>query len=354
MAKKKLDVSESTEEDKIDQIYAEITKEFGQGVISTAHTFLDEKKVVIPVSPALDVALNGGIPEGSWVTLTGPPKIGKSSLALWIGYKAQQQEYGSRDIYYLSIEGRLKEMNISGLPLLNKDKFFPIRSTEGNILNAHQFLSIAEKIICTKPQSVVILDSVSALCTETEMNAGMDEQQRADGPKLLAKFCRKMANRIPINKTIVIAITQLSSNPSGYGSPVTEKSGYAIAYQVDVKLKAKKREYWESKTSKKPIGQIVDWLVETSALGAPGGVAQSYLRYGHGIDELTELISLGTDLGLISAAGAWYSCPFLSEYVTDYNEKDFKFQGQERLYEFFKGNPDKVQYLQQAFNKLVA
>ena len=50
----------------------------------------------------------------------------------------------------------------------------------------------------------------------------MNKMQRADGAKLLAKFCRKVANVIPVNKNIVIGITHLMGNPTGYGAEFKE------------------------------------------------------------------------------------------------------------------------------------
>ena len=62
----------------------------------------------------------------------------------------------------------------------------------------------------------------------------------------------------------------------------------------------------------------------TSALGPPGGKITSYLRYGQGIDCETELVTLASDLGLISKAGAWYTFSF-----SDKEDKP-KFQGVEK------------------------
>ena len=56
----------------------DLTKNFGQDIIMSANSIIDRESVVIPVSPSLDIILGGGIPEGSFVVLTGQPKCGKS------------------------------------------------------------------------------------------------------------------------------------------------------------------------------------------------------------------------------------------------------------------------------------
>ena len=50
---------------------AEMIKEYGN-IISNGLDVLKEKKgyKVISISPAIDIALGGGVKEGSWLTLT--------------------------------------------------------------------------------------------------------------------------------------------------------------------------------------------------------------------------------------------------------------------------------------------
>ena len=154
----------------------------------------------------------------------------------------------------------------------------------------------------------------------------------------MAKFCRKVANVVPVNKNVVIGIPHLMGNPTGYGAEFKEKSGQAVAYQVDVKLRARRFPPWE--ISGTQIGQTIEWQVITSALGPPGGRIESYLRYGEGIDELTELIVLGTDLGIIQKAGAWMTLSFVEE------EEKPKFQGIEKCRIALLENPQFRESLQ--------
>jgi len=162
----------------------------------------------------------------------------------------------------------------------------------------------------------------------------MDKMQRADGAKLLAKFCRKVANVIPVNKNIVIGITHLMGNPTGYGAEFKEKSGQAIAYQTDIKLRAKSFKPWMLSADSTQIGQEIEWQVVCSALGPPGGSTTSYIRYGEGIDKSVELLNFAIDIGIINKGGAWYSY-----------EKE-KFQGMEKLRQYFVDNPEEYAKLE--------
>ena len=319
-------------------IKEDVAKTFGDNIILTGNSIVDKKVLTIPVSPALDMILGGGIPEGSFVILTGQPKGGKSVTALDIAATAQKLEYAygsfkeGRQVYYFNVEGRLKKRDLEGIKGLNLERFNVIGSQEGKILHAEEYLQIAEKVINEVPGSVVIIDSYSALCTEAEITSDMDKMQRADGAKLLAKFCRKVANVIPVNKNIVIGITHLMGNPTGYGAEFKEKSGQAIAYQTDVKLRIKKFTPWVLGSDNSQIGQEVEWQVICSALGPPGGTITSYIRYGEGIDKYTEIINLASDLGLIHKGGAWYTLNTI--------ENKPKFQGAEKVRLFLLDNPE--------------
>ena len=315
----------------------DVNKNFGDGIILSGNAIVDKKILTIPIGPALDIALNGGIPEGSFVVLTGQPKCGKTTSSLDFAATAQRLEYAygsfkeGRQVYYLNIEGRLKKRDLEGIPALDLSRFHVIGSQQGKILHAEEYLQIGERIINEIPGCVLIIDSYSALCTEAEITSDMDKMQRADGAKLLAKFCRKVANVIPVNKNIVIGITHLMGNPTGYGAEFKEKSGQAIAYQTDIKLRAKTFKPWLLGTDNTQIGQEIEWQVICSALGPPGATTTSYIRYGQGIDKCTEIINLASAVGIIHKGGAWYT-------ITVVEDKP-KFQGAEKVRNYLLENP---------------
>lgn len=345
MAKKK-EVVVDTGND-IDSFLANMKKELGDGIVG-ADDFLSRPKMVIPWSPSID-AIIGGVPEGSWVTLAGKPKFGKTVAALRFAAVAQRPEYGGRHVFYLNIEGRLKEMNINGTEGLNKDKFTIIGSTADKIYSAQDYLTIGEKILMNTTKSVLIIDSYSSIVPEKEITDGIGTSTRGGGAMLLAQFTRQMGNVVPVKDHIVIGITHLQANTSGYGSPWVEKGGNAIAYQVDIKLLGKKVEDWIDSASGKQIGQLATWESGCTATGfPPGQTCVSYVRYGVGIDEVAELFKAGEEVGLIDKAGAWYTLSFAENHLKelgeekdvfdDENIKRYKYQGEHKLIAGLKAN----------------
>ncbi len=310
-------------------IIKDIQKTFGKNIVRPAQHILDKPRIVIPFSPKLDMII-GGVPEGSFVVIAGPPKIGKTLSALHLCGTAQKKEHGGelapngRDLFILNIEGRLHKRDLVGHPDIDMNRTHVIGSKPGNILTAQNYLTIGEKIIREIPGSILLFDSFSTLCTEEEMNAPMDKMQRADGAKLLYKFCRKISNIIPINNNIVIGINHMMGNPGAGMAETKEKGGYAVKYQADVHLHAKWKEEWKN-TAGDHIGLKVHWKCVTSPITPPGGTEISYIRFGIGIDEIQELIEISIDLGLIKQGGAWYTVDFVK------NKEKPKFQGMEKL-----------------------
>ena len=334
----------------------EIVKKYGN-VISTGNQILERRKdyKVINVSPSVDLALNGGIKEGSWVILTGDPKCGTTTTALQIAANCQKE---GRPIIYLDAEGRLKEMNLLGVDGLDKEKMQVIHSEDAP-LSAEAFLDIAVKLVSAKENEgcVCIIDSTSSLMPEKELDGDMTPG-RAGLPKILSVFCKKMGQIVPNQRATLIIITHFIANTSGYGASRMPDCGRKIQYQADTRMEVKSVSPWVQ--SDRQVGQAVNWKVVCSSMGSPGTECQSWIKYGHGIDKIQELVMLALDIGLIAKAGAWLTCEFMlshkdavkkikPEVDTDDVDavlKAVKFQGQEKLYNFLFTNEEVVDILE--------
>jgi len=334
-----------------------IIKEYGE-IISNGLAVLETKKdyKTISVSPAIDIALGGGIKEGSWVMLTGDPKSGKTTTAMQIAANCQKD---GRPIIYLDAEGRLKEMNFE-VRDLDPNKMQIIHSVDAP-LSAEEFLDVAYKLISHPDNygAVLIIDSISSLIPAKELDGEM-KAGRSGLPKILSIFTKKIGQLLPRQRGLIIAITHFIANTSGFGVSKMPDGGNKIQYQADTRMEIKTAPTPWVNTNKDRIGQQVNWKIVCSSMGAPGGEAQSWIKYGHGIDKVQEILMLSQDLGMIDKAGAWLTCSFMLEHKDlateikpDINIEDdeailkaFKFQGQDRLYTFLSENPKLVLLLE--------
>lgn len=331
----------SKEEEK-DGVQEALIKKFGK-VFTAGDSVLDKESQVIPVSPAMDMILSGGIPEGSFVVVTGPFKVGKTVLCLTFAANCQKPEFGGRKVYFLNIEGRLKSRDLGGIHGLktDEDSFQVIGSTEDKIIYAEEYLSIFDTLVTHEKNCVFILDSISQLCSKARVEKDIGSRFRDDVPLMLADMTKRVSNILPVNNNIVMCVTHRIANQSGFGkSPYTEASGNKVQYQADVKLGAKYHE--EYKVGEKKVGQIVHWQCDTSAIGPPGMKTQSLLRYGYGIDDRYELINLCKDFGFIKQAGSWIT---LGE--------EHKVQGMEKACEYLLENPKLYKSLEKQVHEVL-
>ena len=320
-----------------EQVRKEINSKYGEVLIS-ADKIANRERKIVSVSPMADYNLNGGIPEGSWVILSGSPKCGKSTTALQIAANAQEQY--DKPIYIGNVEHRLNKKELEGIRNLNVPEVESIQSREGKILTAQDFLQEFTTIIKSVPGCVLIIDSTSALCAEGEFASEMKSAGRNEGPKLLAQFCRKMTGVVPVQRAIVIVVQHLIANTSGYGEAYYEDGGRKMQHQIDTKLRCTSFQKWENK-EKEQVGQVINWQIKTAALTKPGGKFQSYLRYGYGLDNIKEYISLGLDMGLIEKGGSWYT------FGTH------KAQGEDNLRQFLIDNETTYTELQEAVHTML-
>ena len=327
VAKKKEEQTENLSNDDI--IIRDITKKFGEGLVTSCKDLIESEQVIASISPALD-SITGGIPEGSWVTLSGPSGCGKTVTALTIAQRFLK--LGKKKLIIANVEGRLKRRDILGINGLDPSLVEIVQSTENQILSAADILNILSDYMKASKDLVFFIDSYSALAMEKELTDGIGTSTRGGPGLVLAQFTRNNANVVPVKRHVVIGIQQLMANTSGYGSPVQEKGGNAVVFQGDVRLRCKSF-YSTPENSDTPTGQAVVWETYKTALHiAPHRKATSFIRYGYGIDSEAEVAEMSVALALIKKAGAWYS------YMS--GDTEVKKQGMENLVQHFRDNPN--------------
>ena len=348
MAKK----AKATEEDSNKIGLSDIIKKYGN-VVSTGTQLFEKKKnlVVQSISPCWDIALNGGILEGSWTVISGNPKTGKSSLSLQIAANAQRD---GRQVIYIDAEARLKNYNMVGVEGLDLEKIQIVHSDDDEQpLSAEDFLEICSSLIKMPSNvgAVCIIDSTSSLVPRGELDAETSGSLRANLPKTLSHWVKKTAQTVTSKKIIMILITHYITNTSGYGKVKIPDCGVMVQYQADTRIDFNKTDAWEEDDKK--VGIIVNAEIACSSMGASGKEVRSYIRFGKGIDSIKETLELAESFGLIDKAGAWYKLDFLEEYPEHKDKSELKFQGQVRLYEFFDKNKDMLVILNKELKKIL-
>ena len=325
---------------------------------------------VIGISPALDIALGGGLREGSVVVMTGDPKSGKTTTALHFAAKCQKQ---NKKVIYVNTEGRLSRQNFDGIRNLQTDNILIVESTDERILTAEDFLNIIEYYINNDPGCLIIADSLSNMVPACELEGEVRTGVRNALPRLLSMFFKRISGTLMKNKTILICITHNIANTGGspYAPQKMADCGNMLQYQAGTNMIITHRGKWQVPKDTGPhVGQIANWSIKTSnAGGRPNSTAEGWIRYGIGVDEVQEIVQIACEFRLIKAAGAWYTIqcavddikhPAVAKILNDNKientqdaiEKFFKFQGVNSVSEFLTNNQDIADFVYEKIKEL--
>ena len=317
---------------------------------------------VIGVSPSLDIALGGGLREGSVVVMTGDPKSGKTTTALHFAAKCQKE---NKRVIYVNTEGRLSRQNFDGIKGLDSDSILIVESTDERVLSAEDFLNIIELYIHNDHGCLIIADSLSNMVPSCELEGEVRTGVRNALPRLLSMFFKRISGTLMKNKIILICITHNIANTGGspYAPQKMADCGNMLQYQAGTNMVITHRGKWQVPKDTGPhVGQIANWAIKTSnAGGRPNSTAEGWIRYGIGVDETQEIIQIACEFRLIKAAGAWYtiSCaaespsdPVVAKYIQSQNattteeiEKSLKFQGINAVAEFLNEHQDIAHFI---------
>ncbi|NDD83571.1 hypothetical protein EBZ38_04715 [bacterium] len=325
---------------------------------------------IIGVSPALDIALGGGLREGSVVVMTGDPKSGKTTTALHFAAKCQQK---NKRVIYVNTEGRLSKQNFVGIKGLNPDNILIVESTDERVLSAEDFLNIIENYINNDPGCLIIADSLSNMVPGVELEGEVRTGVRNALPRLLSMFFKRISGTLMKNKTILVCITHNIANTGGspYAPQKMADCGNMLQYQAGTNMVITHRGKWQVPKDTGPhVGQIANWSIKTSCAGGrPNSTAESWIKYGIGIDEVQEIIHIACEFRLIKAAGAWYTIqcavddlnnPTINEILEENKiaktpediERFFKFQGVNAVADFLNNNQKMSDFVYEKIKEL--
>jgi recombination protein RecA len=341
-----------------DSVSSSIVSKYGDVVRSGTEVLANINNLeVIGISPALDIALGGGLREGSVVVMTGDPKSGKTTTALHFASKCQQK---NKRVIYVNTEGRLSKQNFDGIKGLQPDNILIIESTDERVLSAEDFLNIIEYYINNDPGCLIIADSLSNMVPACELEGEVRTGVRNALPRLLSMFFKRISGTLMKNKTILICITHNIANTGGspYAPQKMADCGNMLQYQAGTNMIITHRGKWQiPKDTGQHVGQIANWSIKTSnAGGRPNSTAEGWIRYGIGVDEVQEVIHIACEFRLIKSAGAWYTIqcavdepthPDIAKMLDDNKigktpddiERFFKFQGVNNVADFLNSNP---------------
>ena len=312
---------EKNKDKALEQVLADIEKQFGAGAImklgDNDHIKVD---VVSSGSLSLDIALGvGGYPKGRIVEIFGPESSGKTTVALHAIAEVQKQ--GGRAAF-IDAEHALDPVYAKNLGVDINELLLSQPDT------GEQALEICEALVRSGAVNIIVIDSVAALVPQAEIDGEMGDSHVGLQARLMSQALRKLSGTMNKTQTTAIFINQLREKVGViFGNPETTPGGRALKFYSSVRLDIRRGE--QIKSGDQIIGNKTNIKVVKNKVAPPFKTACVDIMYGEGISKEGEIIDLASDLGIIDKSGAWYS----------YNNEKIG-QGKENVKLYLKENPE--------------
>ncbi len=303
----------------LDQVLADIEKQFGKGSVMKLGDHEHKNIDVVPSgSISLDIALGiGGYPKGRIIEIYGPESSGKTTFALHAIAEAQKQ--GGRAAF-IDAEHALDPTYASKIGV-NIDELLLSQPDNGE-----QALEICEALVRSGAISVIVIDSVAALVPQAEIEGEMGDSHVGLQARLMSQALRKLSPVINKTNTVCIFINQLREKVGVmFGNPEVTPGGRALKFYSSVRLEIRRSEQIKEGTD--VVGNKTNIKVVKNKMAPPFKSCSVDIMYGEGVSKTGELVDMAAEAGIIEKSGAWYS----------YNGEKLG-QGRENVKELLKNN----------------
>ncbi|MBP5477445.1 MAG: recombinase RecA [Paludibacteraceae bacterium] len=300
---------------------AKIDKDFGKGAIMRLGENKVEDVAVIPTgSVGLNIALGvGGYPRGRVIEIYGPESSGKTTLAIHAMAEVQKQggiaaiidAEHAFDRFYAEKLG----VDVENLLIAQPD-------------SGEQALDIADELIRSSAVDLIVIDSVAALTPKAEIEGDMGDNKVGLQARLMSQALRKLTATINKTQTTCIFINQLREKIGVmFGNPETTTGGNALKFYASVRLDI--RRVTAIKNGDEVTGNQVRVKVVKNKVAPPFRKAEFDLMFNEGISKVGEIVDIGTDMGILTKSGSFYSY-----------EGNRIAQGREAVKNVLRENPD--------------
>ena len=290
---------EKNKDKALEQVLADIEKQFGAGAImklgSDEHTKID---VTSSGSLSLDIALGvGGFPKGRIIEIYGPESSGKTTIALQA--IAEVQKLGGRAAF-IDAEHALDPVYAKALGVDINELLLSQPDT------GEQALEICEALVRSEAVNIVVIDSVAALVPQAEIDGEMGDSHVGLQARLMSQALRKLSGTINKTKTTAIFINQLREKVGVmFGNPETTPGGRALKFYATIRLDIRRAE--QIKQGDQIIGNKTNIKVVKNKVAPPFKTATVDIMYGEGVSREGEIIDIASSLDILDKSGAWYS-----------------------------------------------
>ena len=283
----------------LDQVIADVEKQFGKGTVRSMAEYVDIEKVSSG-SIGLDIALGGGYPKGRIIEIYGAESSGKTTTALHAIVEVQKL---GKMALYLDYENAIDPYYCECIGVdLSADKFRIINpeSTEEGFEIIRKFLDVDEI-------GAIVVDSVAAMVPKSELQGDFGDSKMGLQARSMSQGMRMLVQGISKSNCVVIFINQTRDKIGVmFGDPTTTTGGNALKFYASQRLKISK-----SGGEKDSEGEFISItskiVIEKNKVAPPKRKCEIPIKFGVGYDIVTELINIAAEAEIIQKKGSWFA-----------------------------------------------
>ncbi len=327
---------------------SKINKKFDSEVITTADNVHSNAWLRRPSGiMQLDVDTGGGLPAGTFNTLTGPDGAGKTTL-MYHYFAMHQRLYGSDSYVALAaveggidyfqarrvgwiipiplevIEAQQRELKKRGMPLLTAEEIAELRREIGHnyiikgLSTAEEFLDVTEQLLLSNIYGIIGLDSYEALMPKSE--ASLDTLEsfpvQAARASVIGRFLQHygpitrdiknfttfvMTCQVRYNRKKAEAQAHIAKYLKDWAGVVPPSVKHWRQYDVQVWSGGKITNGSREKEGKVILGKDVNWEITKAKLGGHDHVLGDtpYYYDARGFNPLRTVLTAGMRYGVI-------------------------------------------------------
>lgn len=256
-------------------------------------------------SASLDYMLGRpGFPLGRVVSIKGWSGSGKSMLCCHVMAKAQEQgglavlidSEAAYDSEWATSMGVDTDNLICVMPETVEDAVsFIERDILDEVTGEEEF------------PIVVVIDSLSAMPTDSEKDDDYDSKQPGVHAKLVSKAMRKLTPKAAKKNVMMIFVSQLREALMQFGSSTSTIGGHAIPFHAALVMEIEREETLFN-DNKEEVGFLSKVKAHKNKIGGkPLAECKIPFYYSYGIDKKESYLYLALDIGYVSYNRGWYS-----------------------------------------------
>ena len=284
----------------LDLALQQIEKDYGSEAIrrlGDAHVSQVES---IPTGNIMiDRALGvGGFPRGRIIEIFGPESSGKTTLTLTA--IAQAQKLGGLAAF-IDVEHALDPHYARKLGV-NLDELLVSQPSSGE-----EALRICETLVRSNALDIIVLDSVAALVTKSELEGEIGDAVVGAQARLMSNALRKLTSFISKANTICLFTNQIREKIGVmFGNPETTPGGKALKFYSSVRVDI--RRIGMIKNGDGTVtGNRTKIKIVKNKVAAPFTEAEFDIMYNEGISNTGSLLDLALEKGIVEKRGSWLS-----------------------------------------------